>query len=378
MKRFIAVALSAMMILTSFGMVAFAADTTVTFSDVDANTAEGAAIYKLAKAGIVNGNGDGTFAPSSGLTRAELCKMVNLVFGYNEADSVQFNDVTANDWFAPYVLIAKKAGYINGYEDGSFRGNNNITREEFCAILCRVASVFDLGLNAPVSDAVSEWAVPYVNRVVTNSLMTLEDGNKFRATENMKRSEIAVVLATFVKETTTPTVIGGGSIGGSSNKGGSSSGGSTGGGSSSGGSSSGGSSGGSTEPSEPSEPEQPTLTPEEIKAKNDESGVVPKLEKANSELKAHRAEFDSIEQLEIVDDIMDVVAKVIDDAQQNKYVVSDDTIAENYLELIKAARDKYKALDENSQKNFKTKISSIDPDTVDFLETFFNFDVDSI
>ena len=92
-------------------------DNTVKFSDVDANTLEGQAIYKLANAGIVNGNGDGTFAPNSGLTRAELCKMINLVFGYREADTVQFNDVKPEDWFAPYVLIAKKAGYINGYEE---------------------------------------------------------------------------------------------------------------------------------------------------------------------------------------------------------------------------------------------------------------------
>ena len=182
MKRFLAVVLSALMVLTSLGTVAFAAGTDITFSDVDAATADGAAIYKLAKAGIVSGNGDGTFAPASGLTRAELCKMINLVFGYTEADTVQFNDVTADDWFASYVLVAKKAGYITGYEDGSFRGNNNITREEFCAILCRVASVLDLGMGANISDEVSDWALPYVTKVVTNSLMKLEDGNKFRAT----------------------------------------------------------------------------------------------------------------------------------------------------------------------------------------------------
>ena len=357
MKRFLAVVLSALMVLTSLGTVAFAAGTDITFSDVDAATADGAAIYKLAKAGIVSGNGDGTFAPASGLTRAELCKMINLVFGYTEADTVQFNDVTADDWFASYVLVAKKAGYITGYEDGSFRGNNNITREEFCAILCRVASVLDLGMGANISDEVSDWALPYVTKVVTNSLMKLEDGNKFRATENMKRSEIAVVLATFVKDaTTTPTIIGGGSTGGSSNKG--------------------GSSGGSTEPTKP---EEPTLTPEEIKKANDESGVVPKLEKANAELETalDEGKFQRAH-TEIVEDIMNVVSKVLNDAANNKYVISEDTIAENYLELLKAARDKYKNLSEDSKVDFKTAVSGIDPETFDFLEEFFQFDIDSI
>ncbi len=128
-----------------------------------------------------------------------------------------------------------------------------------------------------------------------------------------------------------------------------------------------------------SESEETILTPEEIKKANDESGIVPKLEKANAELdsaltygKFQRAHT------EIVEDIMNVVSKVIDDAANNKYVISEDTIAENYLELLKAVRDKYKNLSEDSKVDFKTAVSAIDPETFDFLEEFFQFDIDSI
>ena len=66
---------------------------TITFSDVDANASSGVAIYKLVNAGILNGYEDGTFRPNNPLTRAELCKIVNLVFKYTEAEELTFSDV---------------------------------------------------------------------------------------------------------------------------------------------------------------------------------------------------------------------------------------------------------------------------------------------
>ena len=98
----------------------------ITFSDVDANTATGANIYKLVNAGILNGYEDGTFRPNNNLTRAELCKIVNLVFNYTEAEELSFSDMSKNDWFYNYVAIAKKAGYITGHADGTFKGNDYI------------------------------------------------------------------------------------------------------------------------------------------------------------------------------------------------------------------------------------------------------------
>ena len=88
MKRKFLILLCAIMIFTSLGTPAFA--TGLTFTDVDASTDEGEAIYKLVKAGVVNGNGDGTFTPKNGITRAELCKMINLTYKYTEKDALNF------------------------------------------------------------------------------------------------------------------------------------------------------------------------------------------------------------------------------------------------------------------------------------------------
>ena len=173
---------------------ASASENSIKFSDVDATTQMGKDIYTLVAAGIVHGNGDGTFAPASPVKRAELCKMVNGIWNFTEGDSTGFSDVTPDKWYYSHVLAGKKAGYINGFEDGTFRGEEYVTREQVCAIVCRVAGLYDLGIGINVSDAVSPWAVEYVSKMLQNRLVTLEPGNTFRAQQNMTRGELASVL----------------------------------------------------------------------------------------------------------------------------------------------------------------------------------------
>ncbi len=211
MKKIISILICASLILTGF--TSFAQQTTgqtvahkMTFTDVNETTEEGKSIYKLVDVGVINGNGDGTFTPQNGITRAEFCKMINLVYNYTEKDQVLFTDVKASDWYYEQVLIAKKAGYIKGYEDGTFRGDNNITRQEFCTIITRINNLTVKGTAPTIADEVESWALEYVNAVLTNgvtytadnsskNLMSLEAGNTFRATVPIKRGEVAVVLA---------------------------------------------------------------------------------------------------------------------------------------------------------------------------------------
>ena len=170
------------------------------FSDVDATTEVGKDIYKLYHAGIISGHGNGTFAPNDPVTRAQLCKMVNNILGLTEPDTTGFVDVTEDKWYYQHVLIGKKAGYIKGYPDGTFLGDNYITREQVSAIICRAFSIPVTDATVTITDPVSEWAVGNVTCMVVNNLIPLEEGNTFRALENMTRAELSVVLAKFLKE----------------------------------------------------------------------------------------------------------------------------------------------------------------------------------
>ena len=103
MKRIISLLVAVMIILSSVAVFADEVITTakpeISFSDVNTETDTGKAIYKLVDAGILNGYLDGTFKPGNTLTRAELCKIINLVFGYTEAATENFKDVKKEDWF---------------------------------------------------------------------------------------------------------------------------------------------------------------------------------------------------------------------------------------------------------------------------------------
>ena len=167
------------------------------FCDVDASSKLGQDVEYLVSKGIIGGYEDGTFRPQGQITRAELCKLINLVFGYKKMAQTGFPDVTANIWFYNYAIIAKEAGYIGGYEDGTFRGNNNVTREQFCTIITRTMGLYTL-YDVSVSDGVSEWAKPYVEAVLSNSLMVKDEDGSFRAKENITRADVVTVLANYV------------------------------------------------------------------------------------------------------------------------------------------------------------------------------------
>ncbi len=166
------------------------------FSDVPEDAPYADDVKKLVEYGIIAGYPDGTFRPYGEVTRAEMCKMINLTLGYTDFLGVTgFSDVTTSNWYYAFALSAQKAGYIKGYEDGSFGGGRNITRQEVCTILVRLLKPMDLGIPVTINDTVSGWAKNDVELVVQNFIMPLEEGNTFRATENLKRHELASVLS---------------------------------------------------------------------------------------------------------------------------------------------------------------------------------------
>ncbi len=129
-KRLIATALAAAMIL-GLVSVGFAAS----FEDTEGFEFE-ASVLRLADLGIISGYPDGTFKPDNLVTRAEFAKMIVCMLGLESAakslkgEAVPFADVDADDWAAGYINVAQMMGIVNGYEDGTFRPQDNITYAE--------------------------------------------------------------------------------------------------------------------------------------------------------------------------------------------------------------------------------------------------------
>ncbi len=100
------------------------------FGDTASNWAKDYISF-VAVRGKINGVGNNQFAPNKNVTRAEFLKMIFGALNIEaNAAELSVSDVTADDWYAPFVAFAMQNGIVKGYEDGTFRPNNEISREE--------------------------------------------------------------------------------------------------------------------------------------------------------------------------------------------------------------------------------------------------------
>ncbi len=111
----------------------------VSFTDINSSHWAYDSVIYLAEKFILNGYLDGTFKPENNITRAEFAKIIVSATGSVDPYALStFNDVNNGDWYYSYVSTAYGLGYITGYPDGSFRPNDNITRADICTIVNRV------------------------------------------------------------------------------------------------------------------------------------------------------------------------------------------------------------------------------------------------
>ena len=113
---------------------------TVSFADVSADAWYAQAVNALASLGIVQGVGDGMFAPERTITRAEFTVIAMRFAELPTGGTNPFSDVRTSDWFYAQVVGAAQYGWITGYTNGAFGPNNTITRAEVTAIVNRMLS----------------------------------------------------------------------------------------------------------------------------------------------------------------------------------------------------------------------------------------------
>ncbi len=88
-------------------------------------------ITYLAENGIMAGDPDGNLRLDDAVTRAEASKVLYATFEINSAADESFSDVDVSHWANGYIAAMKNAGIINGYPDGTFRPENNVSYAEF-------------------------------------------------------------------------------------------------------------------------------------------------------------------------------------------------------------------------------------------------------
>lgn len=191
-KRFVSIVLAIAMILTMVPFAAFADETTA--SDLDGHWAENV-ITEWMDYGIINGYEDGTIRPNNKITRAEMTAMLDRVMDYQTKADNTFSDLQ-DTWYTDVILKANAAGVISGYPDGTVKPDATITRQEAVAMFSRVLSLDTK--NAPEATFtdnadVADWAKDAVNAMAAADYIHGSDG-QFRPNDGITRAEVVTIL----------------------------------------------------------------------------------------------------------------------------------------------------------------------------------------
>lgn len=158
--------------------------------------------------GLMNGIGADLFGPDIATTRGMLVTILWRQDGAPEAVyDGELNDVPDTMYYAPAVKWAAANGIMGGYGDGKFGPDDLITREQMAAILWRYAQYkgYDVSVTEDsISDfndvsAISNYAVPAMQWVCSEGIMSGKPGKILDPTGTAKRSEIAAMLMRFLE-----------------------------------------------------------------------------------------------------------------------------------------------------------------------------------
>ena len=129
LKKVLALVVALTMVL---GTVAFAG-----YTDVAEDAGEYTAVSTLSSLGILTGYEDGSFKPEGDITRAEFCAVVCRALGAKVSGSAvtAFSDVPADHWASAYISYVAGLGIVNGMGDGTFAPDANVTFEQAVKML---------------------------------------------------------------------------------------------------------------------------------------------------------------------------------------------------------------------------------------------------
>jgi hypothetical protein len=107
------------------------------FSDVASDRWSVKHISTLVKGGILTGYQDGSFHPGAYITRAELAAIASRFDTLSTSGAITFSDIS-DSWAKESIISAAAKGWIKGYEDGTFKPNQYVTRAEFVTVVNNV------------------------------------------------------------------------------------------------------------------------------------------------------------------------------------------------------------------------------------------------
>ncbi|MFC5401132.1 Ig-like domain-containing protein [Cohnella soli] len=164
---------------------------------------------------VIDGIGNGQFNPDTEITRAEFAAIIVRGLGLNPGSyQNEFSDVSSADWYSGAVHTAYALHLIDGFEDGTFRPNDKLTREQAMAILAKAMQITNGSAEATMTDEVTEetlrsftdaseasaWARSGIASSINAGIISGRSKWLLAPKANMTRAEVAAILERLLKQ----------------------------------------------------------------------------------------------------------------------------------------------------------------------------------
>lgn len=139
---------------------------------------------------------DDSFKPQRSLTRAELAAIIaRLINGGHTDLRASYTDVPQGHWASGYIRIASDNGIFTGYEDGSFRPDQAITREELAAVMARFLQLeTPAAVDSHFNDTAGRWSTSAVEALFRNGMIQGYEDGTFHPAQPITRMEAVALI----------------------------------------------------------------------------------------------------------------------------------------------------------------------------------------
>ncbi|BBH22523.1 hypothetical protein Back11_38680 [Paenibacillus baekrokdamisoli] len=182
------------------------------FNDVANHWAKNA-VNDMGSRMIISGNGNGQFSPDRNVTRAEFAAIIVRGLGLKlENAATPFSDVKTADWYSSAINTAYAHHLINGFADGTFRPNDNITREQAMVMIAKAMTITELKSKLPVQSAdatlrpyadtadASNWALSSIADSVQAGVVSGRTSSQLAPKAYMTRAEVATIIQKLLQK----------------------------------------------------------------------------------------------------------------------------------------------------------------------------------
>lgn len=172
---------------------------TATYYDIEGYKWATTAIIALTDLGILNGKGEGLFAPEDNVTREEFAKILVGALGEKPSDTNIFADVTSDAWYCGWVNRAAELGICRGIGNLEFGTGRNITREDMCQMIVNALKVKGYGgtkaeLSFKDAESISDYAKDAVGILYNMGAVNGISETEFAPKEVANRAQAAKIV----------------------------------------------------------------------------------------------------------------------------------------------------------------------------------------